>query len=94
MTAPEDFEGLRRRRLQSVDAGNLEADGTKVSPSHYARLEPQPITVIEAWALNFHRGQVVKYVSRAGHKGGESELDDLKKAAWYLQREIARLERE
>ena len=81
-----------RPRLQSVDAAGLEADGTKVSPSHYARLEPQPITVIEAWELNFHRGQVIKYVARAGHKGGESELDDLRKAAWYLQRENARLE--
>lgn len=83
-----------RPRLQSVDAASLEPDGTKQSPTHYARLEPQPITVIEAWELNFHRGQVVKYVSRAGHKGGESELDDLKKAAWYLQREIARIEGE
>lgn len=73
---------------------SLAPDGTKQSPTHYARLEPQPILVIEAWGLNFHRGQVVKYVSRAGHKGGETELDDLKKARWYLDREIARIEGE
>lgn len=79
--------------MVKITRPGLEADGTKVSPQHYARLDPQPITVIEAWRLTFHLGQVVKYVARAGHKDGESELDDLRKAVWYLQREIARLER-
>lgn len=40
--------------------------------------------------MNFNLGNVVKYVWRASYKG--SELEDLKKALWYLQDEIARRE--
>ena len=41
--------------------------------------------------LNFCLGNVVKYVSRAGKKDPETHIQDLKKAAWYLNREIERL---
>jgi hypothetical protein len=58
------------------------------SPSHYTFSEIQPIDVIEAWGLGFHLGNVVKYVARADHKG--ASLQDLRKAAWYLNREIQR----
>jgi hypothetical protein len=51
----------------------------------------EAIKVIEAWELGFHLGNAVKYISRAGKKGG-APTTDLKKAAWYLQREINRLE--
>ena len=54
-------------------------------PSHYARLDPEPIAVIEAWGLGYHEGSVVKYLSRWRHKGG---LQDLEKAAWFLARLI------
>jgi hypothetical protein len=47
---------------------------------------------IEDWQLGFHLGNVVKYIARAQHKG--SELEDLKKAAWYLSRYIKKLEHE
>jgi hypothetical protein len=60
-------------------------------PSHYTFSGLEPIQVIEAWGLNFHLGNVVKYVARADYKG--SALDDLKKAAWYLNREIQRREK-
>lgn len=60
------------------------------TPKHYD-LNPQPIEVIEAWGLNFSRGNVIKYVGRAGLKEGESELKDLKKARDYIDREIVRL---
>lgn len=62
-------------------------------PAHYGG-EDNPyeaIKVIEAWGLNFNLGNTVKYVSRAGKK--DALLQDLKKAAWYLQREITNLER-
>lgn len=59
-------------------------------PAHYAHGQIEPITAIEDWKLGFCLGNVVKYVARAGHKG--SPLEDLKKAQWYLNREIARLE--
>jgi hypothetical protein len=48
------------------------------------------ITVVEHF--NFNRGNAIKYIWRAGEKG--HELEDLKKAEWYLRREIARLEKE
>lgn len=41
--------------------------------------------------LTFNRGNVVKYVSRAGRKSGAKELEDLHKARFYLDREIERL---
>ena len=44
------------------------------------------IKVIEAWDLNFSLGNVVKYISRAGKKN--ETLEDLEKAAWYLDRAI------
>lgn len=47
------------------------------------------IEVIEAFGLNFHLGNVVKYVLR--HDKKASPLQDLKKARWYLDREISRL---
>jgi len=55
-------------------------------PAHYNVGGIEVIDAIEAWDLGFHAGNVVKYVARAGHKG--SELEDLKKAAWYLGRLI------
>jgi hypothetical protein len=56
-------------------------------PSHYKRLSPQPIEVIEGWGLNFSLGSAVKYIARAGHK--EDELRDLRKAIWFLRRHLA-----
>jgi hypothetical protein len=58
------------------------------SPSHYTFSELEPIEAIEAWGLGYHLGNVVKYVVRADHKG--ASLQDLRKAAWYLNREIQR----
>ena len=60
-------------------------------PSHYTFADIEPIDVIEAWGLGFHLGNVVKYVARADYKG--SSIEDLKKAAWYLNREIQRREK-
>ena len=56
---------------------------------HYKR-PVERIEVIEAFNLNFSRGNVIKYVARAKLK--ENELEDLKKALYYLQREIKNLE--
>jgi len=62
-------------------------------PAYYERLDPQPIEVIESWGLPFNRGAIVKYVARAGHKPGAEELDDLRKAQWFIEREIERCEK-
>lgn len=59
-------------------------------PAHYGGDTPyEAIKVIEAWKLGFSLGNAVKYIARAEHKG--SQLEDLQKAAWYLQHEIERL---
>lgn len=75
-------------------AGGAPVSDGKTSPAHYSALLPEPIVVIEGWSLGFNLGNAVKYVARAGRKPGESALDDLRKARWYLDREVARLERE
>jgi hypothetical protein len=63
-------------------------------PQHYGGDTPyEAIKVIEAWGLGFCLGNVVKYISRAGKKTPDL-LVDLKKSAWYLNREIERLEKE
>lgn len=56
-------------------------------PPHYQH-GIEPIDYIESHNLNFNLGNVIKYVSRAQFKGTEAE--DLKKAKWYLEREINR----
>jgi hypothetical protein len=48
--------------------------------------------VIDAWDLGFSLGNTIKYISRAGKKHKDKELQDLKKAAWYLQHHIEKLE--
>lgn len=56
-------------------------------PPHYKTGGIETIDFIEAKQLNYHLGNVVKYVTRADHKG--DRLENLKKAQWYLEREIA-----
>ena len=61
-------------------------------PNHYRSDSGiEAIDAIEAWGLNFNLGNVVKYLCRAGLK--ENREEDLKKAAWYLQREINNVQR-
>jgi hypothetical protein len=59
-------------------------------PSHYCDGGIEVIDYIDAKGFNYHLGNVIKYVSRAGKKG--STVEDLKKARWYLDREIKILE--
>jgi hypothetical protein len=58
-------------------------------PPHYKAGGIETIDFIEAKTLGYHLGNVVKYVSRADHKG--NKLEDLKKAQWYLARAIEKL---
>jgi hypothetical protein len=63
------------------------------NPEHYGGKENtyEAIKVIEAWDLNFHLGNVVKYISRAGKKDKTKLKEDLEKAKWYLDRFIGTL---
>jgi hypothetical protein len=56
-------------------------------PPHYTKGGIETIDFIEAKDLNYRLGNVIKYVSRAGKKNSDP-IEDLEKAAWYLQREI------
>jgi hypothetical protein len=78
-------EAVTRRARETVD-----------HPAHYGGADNpyEAIKVIEAWELGFCLGNTVKYIARAGRKDQERTLEDLKKARWYLDRHIARLERE
>lgn len=62
-------------------------------PSHYTDGKIEVIDFIEEKQLNFHRGNAIKYIARAGKKNKETEIEDLGKAVWYINREIQRLEK-
>lgn len=68
------------------------------NPSHYTDSKIEVIDYIEDKNLGFCLGNVIKYVSRAGKKFDsdktkeEKEIEDLKKARWYLDRRIYELE--
>lgn len=62
------------------------------SPAHYNDGKIEVIDFIEDKKLGFCLGNVVKYVARAGKKDPEKEIEDLKKAKWYLERRIKELE--
>ena len=60
-------------------------------PSHYIDGKIEVINFIEDKQLNYHRGNAVKYICRAGKKDPNKEIEDLQKAIWYLRRECKRL---
>ena len=57
-------------------------------PSHYNQGKIEVIEFIEDQDLNFSRGNAIKYIARAGNKNPDKELEDLKKAMWYINREM------
>lgn len=59
-------------------------------PKHYNMGKYEAIDVIEDWGLGFNLGNSLKYISRAEHK--DNKLEDLKKARWYIDREIQKEE--
>lgn len=61
-------------------------------PPHYAEGFSNGAEVIDITEnLNFNRGNAVKYIARAGKKNPDTEVEDLRKAVWYLNRELSRL---
>ena len=78
-----DVVAMRRpkHRLQATEIDSVN------HPPHYKAGGFETIDFIEAKDLNYRLGNVVKYVSRAGKKSSDP-VQDLEKAAWYLQREI------
>ena len=66
------------------------------NPSHYGGADNpyEAIKVIDAWDLDFHLGNAVKYISRAGKKDPMKEIEDLKKAEFYIKHKIELLQEE
>lgn len=57
-------------------------------PPHYNSGAIEVIEAIEDWELDYHRGNAVKYIARAGKKDPEKYAEDLEKAIWYLRRAV------
>jgi hypothetical protein len=74
----DKFEPKEERVNDKVDMVN--------HPPHYVGHGIEPIEFIESHNLNFNLGSAVKYIARAPYKG--TELLDLKKAKWFIEREI------
>jgi hypothetical protein len=83
VTAKEMIKDVVDGYNKSVEKDNVN------SPTHYTTGGIETIDYIEAKSLNYNLGNVVKYVSRSDYKG--SKIEDLKKARWYLCREINNL---
>ncbi len=62
-------------------------------PDHYKSGGFEVIDIIECFSLNFCLGNVLKYLLRAGRKSEDTHIEDLEKARWYLDREIASLKK-
>lgn len=87
------------RKVKWVEEGigdakshQIQTLGDPTNPSHYTRFNN--VEVIDlAEQLNYNKGNIIKYVSRAGFKLGQNEVLDLEKAKWYIEREIERVKR-
>ena len=62
---------------------------SKFNPDHYRLGAIEPWDFIVSQDMDFLTGNVIKYLTRAGHKAHESKLDDLLKAKVYLEKLIA-----
>lgn len=76
-------------RVMSPDTAPTSKVDMVNSPPHYKKGGIETIDFIEAKQLPYNLGNVVKYVTRAEHKG--AAVEDLRKAQWYLSREIRRV---
>jgi hypothetical protein len=80
-----------RMKTIATFTSNVSVKDNVNHPEHYKTGGIETIDFIEAKSLGYHLGNVVKYVTRADHKG--NRLEDLKKAQWYLNRAVANLEK-
>lgn len=86
----EEIESHAKPIKEQKNAPNGSTDAVN-HPSYYQG-KIEVIDFIEDKGLGFNLGNCVKYISRAGKKSPEKLVEDLKKARWYLDREISRIE--
>ena len=77
-----------------TDPAKVGTDDPVNHPAHYTSGSIEVIDYIEDQRLPYHLGNAVKYISRAGKKDPDKTVEDLKKAVWYLNRYIRKLEYE
>lgn len=92
-TKIEEGNRINKSDLKDSEISKEVANDPVNHPSHYTSGNIEVMDYIEDKQLNFARGNVIKYVSRAGKKDPNKELEDLSKAFWYLNREIERLKK-
>ena len=82
------------RALKLIDGEwNNEPSNDPVNrPAHYTDGKIEVIDFIEDKKLGFCLGNAVKYISRAGKKDPTKEVEDLKKARWYIDRRIKEIQ--
>ena len=97
MTTEQEIGMMRRARSDAVDRSKKLALSEAVivieavdHPAHYGGKDDlyEAIKIIEALGFNFNLGSCFKYLARAGKKDPTKLVEDLKKAAFYLNREI------
>lgn len=91
-TSKEIDENYKIIKSYKDDNENIPANDIVNRPAHYTDGKIEVIEFIEDKRLGFCLGNVVKYVARAGKKDPTKEVEDLKKAKWYLERRIKELE--
>lgn len=91
MSHPYDERWQSATRIPTELPSLGEIERTIAHPAHYTAYGAEVIEITEH--LNFCRGNAVKYICRAGLKDPSKEMEDLLKAQWYINREIARMER-
>ena len=83
------FELEERNRKSETNAPSVDPVNR---PAHYTDGKIEVIEYIEDKGLGFCLGNAIKYISRAGKKYKDKEVEDLKKAIWYIERRIKELE--
>jgi hypothetical protein len=96
METETKFRVARDERLEAVIFDEDEVvfvdDDVVNHPSHYSYGSIEVIDFIEDKELGFHLGNAIKYICRAGRKDKSKEIEDLRKAVWYIERYIKCLE--
>ena len=79
-------------RLSMWEPAVVQTENDPLNPKHYTDGKIEVIDFIEDKKLGFCLGNAIKYISRAGKKDPTKEVEDLRKAIWYLERRIKELE--
>lgn len=83
---------VRAGELNAPDEPGLDVSDSVAHPAHYNKGKIEVIEFIEDQRLWFHLGNAVKYIARSAHKG--KPVEDLRKAIWYIEREIELIQAE